>query len=52
MSAEIKPDEHLACDGCGHFGAMDFGGKQICADCYGTSCSCCPEFGREKPEED
>ena len=52
MNTEIKSDESLTCDGCGRFGAMDFGGKQLCEDCYGTSCSCCPEFGREKLEED
>lgn len=51
MNAEIKPDESLTCDECGCFGAMDFGGKKICTDCYGTKCSCCPEFGREKTEE-
>ena len=52
MTPEIKPDESLTCDECGCFGAMDFGGQKICTDCYGTKCSCCPEFGREKTEED
>lgn len=51
MSAEIKTEEQLTCDGCGRFGAIDFGDKKLCPDCYGTSCSCCPEFGREPDEE-
>lgn len=51
MSPEIKSDESLTCDDCGRFGAMDLGGKKLCADCYGTSGSCCPEFGRETSEE-
>ena len=52
MSDTVKPDETLTCDKCGHFGAVQFGDKQLCTDCYGTSCSCCPEFGQEKHEAD
>ena len=48
MTSEINLDESLTCDECGRFGAREFGGQKICADCYGTKCSCCPEFGREK----
>lgn len=47
MNGELQKDEQLTCDKCGRFGAFDFGEKKLCADCYGTSCSCCPEFGCE-----
>lgn len=47
MSGEIKIKEELTCDECGRYGALDFGEKKLCADCYGTSCACCPGFGRE-----
>lgn len=45
LNTEIKPDPQRTCDKCGRYGAYDFGEKKLCADCYGTSCSCCPEFG-------
>jgi len=48
----VKPDEMLTCDECGRFGAMEMGDKKLCLDCYGTKCSCCPEFGREPEPED
>lgn len=48
MSSALESDEQLTCDECGRFGAMDFGEKKLCADCYGKACSCCPEFGREE----
>jgi hypothetical protein len=51
MDIEIKTDEALTCDECGRFGAMEIGDTKLCADCYGTKCSCCPEFGRENNEE-
>jgi hypothetical protein len=47
----IKADERLTCDECGRFGAVEIGDAKLCTDCYGTKCSCCPEFGREKTEE-
>jgi hypothetical protein len=51
VSGEIEIKEQLTCDECGRFGAMEFDGKKLCADCYGTACSCCPEFGRENEAE-
>jgi hypothetical protein len=51
VSSEIEIKEQLTCDECGRFGAMEFDGKKLCADCYGTACSCCPEFGRENEAE-
>jgi len=48
MNCELKQDEELTCDKCGRFGAFDFGEQKLCSDCYGTSCSCCPEFGCEE----
>ena len=42
-----RPNESLACEICGHFGAVEFGDRLICPDCYSQNCaSCCPEFGR------
>lgn len=46
---EVKVVAELACDECGRYGAVDFGEQKLCPDCYGTKCSCCPEFGRETP---
>jgi hypothetical protein len=48
MSNGVKIEEQLTCDKCGRFGAFDFGEQKLCSDCYGTSCSCCPEFGCEE----
>jgi hypothetical protein len=45
-----KPiEQSLACEICGHFGAVEIGDRRICPDCYSQNCaSCCPEFGREE----
>jgi len=44
-----RPNESLVCDICGQFGAVEFGDRRVCPDCYSQNCaSCCPEFGREK----
>jgi hypothetical protein len=51
MDTTIKIEEELQCDECGRFGAAQIGDKKLCADCYGTKCSCCPEFGRENEKE-
>ncbi len=41
--------ESLVCDTCGQSGAVEFGDRLLCPDCYSQNCaSCCPEFGREK----
>lgn len=41
-------DELLVCDVCGRFGAVEFGDRKLCPDCYEGYGSCCPEFGREE----
>jgi hypothetical protein len=42
-------NESAACDICGHFGAVEFGDRLICPDCYGQNCgSCCSESGKEE----
>lgn len=51
MSRAAILNENLACDECGRFGAIDFDGRKLCPDCYEHSGSCCPEFGKEKPEQ-
>lgn len=52
MGEEIKTKEQLTCDECGRYGALELGEKKLCLDCYGTSGSCCPEFGREKESDE
>jgi hypothetical protein len=48
----IRFDEEAACEQCGRFGAYQFDGKLLCAECYEQHGSCCPEFeGRKAPEE-
>lgn len=49
-TSEKRVNESLVCDVCGRFGAVEFGDRRLCPDCYGSYGSCCPEFGRE--EED
>lgn len=44
MSNEVKFDDQVACDMCGHFGAYRFEGEWLCGDCYGKRGSCCAEF--------
>ena len=43
-----KSQEELTCDECGRYGAVSFGEKKLCLDCYGSYGSCCPEFGKEE----
>lgn len=48
----LQPNEQLACDACGRFGAIDFGERKLCPDCYEACGSCCPEFGKEQNPDD
>jgi hypothetical protein len=45
MSCNVQFDPAITCDRCGCFGAYAFDTAQLCADCYETRGSCCPEFG-------
>jgi len=50
----VKPsqnriNESAVCDTCGHFGAIEFGDRVLCPDCYETFGSCCAGSGREEP---
>jgi protein-arginine kinase activator protein McsA len=45
--SEVQFKEALACDVCGRFGAFEFEGTKLCAECYETRSSCCPEFGAD-----
>ena len=48
-NSALRQNESLLCEICGQFGAVEFGDRQICPDCYSQNCaSCCPEFGREE----
>lgn len=47
----LQPDDNLSCDECGRFGAIDFGQRKLCPDCYEHCGSCCPEFGKETTAE-
>jgi len=49
QTSAARPNETLVCEICGHFGAVEFGDRLVCPDCYSQNCaSCCPEFGREE----
>jgi len=48
MNEPLKAEENFACDECGRFGAIDFGERKLCPDCYASCGSCCPGFGKEK----
>jgi len=45
-------DESVACDVCGRFGAIEFGDRKLCPDCYEGCGSCCPEFGRDESQQE
>jgi hypothetical protein len=47
MDAGVQFDDQAVCDVCGKFGAFEFDGQKLCADCYESHGSCCPEFGRD-----
>jgi len=48
-SAAACQKDSLICDTCGSAGAVEFGDRLLCPDCYSQTCaSCCPEFGREE----
>ena len=47
MGSEVKFDDQAVCDVCGRFGAYEFDGRRLCADCYESRGSCCPEFGAD-----
>jgi hypothetical protein len=47
MNAGVQFDDKAVCDVCGKFGAFEFDGQKLCAECYESHGSCCPEFGRE-----
>lgn len=44
---QVRFDENAVCDRCGRFGAYEFDGQHLCADCYEQQGSCCPEFGAD-----
>jgi hypothetical protein len=47
--ADVSPrfDDSAVCDECGRYGALRIGERKLCPDCYETSGSCCPEFGKD-----
>ena len=46
----VLPNEPLAGDDCGRFGALTFDGRNLCPACYAAGGACCPEFGREEDD--
>ena len=40
-------NDSAACDVCGRFGAYRLGDRWLCQECYTSSGSCCPEFGKD-----
>src|SRR5437763_11464828 len=45
-------NESIVCDVCGRFGAIEFGDRKLCPDCYEGCGSCCPEFGKEEEKDE
>ena len=45
MSDAVQFNPNALCERCGRFGAFEFDGQRLCAECYETRGSCCPEFG-------
>jgi hypothetical protein len=43
----MRLDENAACDECGKYGAFAVSGRFLCADCFQSAGSCCPEFGKD-----
>ena len=46
-----RADENVVCERCGRFGALEFTGTKLCADCYQQAGSCCPEFNEDDLRE-
>jgi len=42
------PDENIACDECGQFGAIKLAGRRLCHDCVALAgCGCAGRGGDE-----
>jgi hypothetical protein len=48
MNTGVPFNADATCAGCGRFGAYEFDGQRLCAECYEQHGSCCPEFGRDE----
>jgi uncharacterized membrane protein len=46
-SSPNRINESAACDVCGRFGALEFGDRLLCPDCYGSCGSCCQESSQD-----
>jgi hypothetical protein len=44
---ELHPDDQLACDQCGRFGAIQLEDRKLCPTCYECSGACCA--GEDEP---
>ena len=42
---EISFSEQKQCERCGEYGAYEFAGAVLCAECYQSGGSCCSEAG-------
>lgn len=36
----MTPNDELACDECGRYGAIDLGERKLCPDCYALAGTC------------
>ena len=45
MEHPAKLQKELKCERCGRWGAIEFEGLTLCAECAWIYESCCPEFG-------
>jgi hypothetical protein len=42
--------ESVTCEVCGKFGAVEFGDRSLCPDCYQSCGSCCSEAVQDERE--
>jgi hypothetical protein len=49
-SSSNRINESAACDTCGRFGALEFGDRHLCPDCYQGCGSCCSETVQHQRE--
>lgn len=47
VNSQVRFDESAACATCGQFGAYEFDGSRLCADCYAARGACCAEASHE-----
>jgi len=49
-TAPKRMDESAVCDVCGRLGAVEFGDRAVCTDCYAGCGSCCSDIDVKETE--